>query len=239
MKKILNLTLLCLIISTSNIARAVEKNVDMSFQCEKIVIEENKKDINMESIKGEIKTPTITAPNNNFTKDINQKLKDWNDSWLKDLEDLAQKYAQESKDDNIPFRPFEVDSVYSIQNQKCPYLSFYIDYYQFTGGAHGITTRKTYNYNLNDNKDLALKDLFKEGYNYKDIINKEIGNQIQKNKENYFTDKNGFKGISDNQAFTFNDKEITIYFQQYEIAPYVTGIPTFNIPKSLLKDGLI
>jgi len=95
----------------------------MSFQCEKIVIEENKKDINMESIKGEIKTPTITAPNNNFTKDINQKLKDWNDSWLKDLEDLAQKYAQDSKEDNIPFRPFEVDSVYSIQNQKCPYLS--------------------------------------------------------------------------------------------------------------------
>ncbi|MNP60188.1 Anti-sigma-V factor RsiV [compost metagenome] len=86
---------------------------------------------------------------------------------------------------------------------------------------------------------MTLKDLFKEGYNYKDIINKEIGNQIQKNKENYFTDKNGFKGISDNQAFTFNDKEITIYFQQYEIAPYVTGIPTFNIPKSLLKDGLI
>ena len=24
-------------------------------------------------------------------------------------------------------------------------ISFYIDYYQFTGGAHGITTRMSYN----------------------------------------------------------------------------------------------
>lgn len=239
MKKILNLTLLCLIMSTSNIAMAVEKNVDMSYQCEKVTIEESKKDINMESIKGEIKIPLIKEPSNNFTNGINESLKEWSDSWLKDLEDLAKKYEQDSAKDNIPFRPFEVATMYSIQNQKCPYLSFYIDYYQFTGGAHGITTRKTYNYDLNRNKELSLKDLFKEGYNYKDVINREINNQIQKNKDNYFTDKNGFKGISDSQAFTFDDKEITIYFQQYEIAPYVTGIPSFNIPKNLLKDGLI
>ena len=239
MKRVAKLCLICLMMMPSSFPMAVEKDVDMSYQCEKIIIEENKQDVNLESIKGEIKIPLITAPNTNFTKSNNEKLKKWVDAWLVDLEDLAKKYEEDVKKDKIPFHPFEVASNYSIQYQKCPYLSFYIDYYQFTGGAHGITTRKAYNYDLNKNRELMLKDLFKEGYNYKEVINKEISKQIEKNKDYYFVDKNGFKGISDTQLFTFSDKDITIYFQLYEIAPYVTGIPAFNIPKSILKDGLI
>lgn len=240
MKRILKLGVLCLMLNTSNCAMAVEKNVDMSYQCEKVVIEESKQDISMESIKGVVKLPLINEPSTKFTKDVNKKLEIWVKEWVVDLEDLSKKYQEDvKKNANMDFMPFEIDTSYTIKNEKCPYLSLYIDYYQFTGGAHGITTRKTYNYDLNAEKELTIGDLFKEGYNYKEIINKEINKQIEKNKDSYFMDVSGFKGISDNQMFTFNNKEITIYFQLYEIAPYSSGLPAFNIPYETLKDGLL
>ena len=49
-------------------------------------------------------------------------------------------------------------------------------------------------------------------------------------KDKYFTGKDGFKGISENQGFYISSGNIVIYFQVYEIAPYVTGIPEFYIP---------
>ena len=35
---------------------------------------------------------------------------------------------------------------------------------RYTGGAHGLTTKVSYNYNLKTGKELKLKDLFKEGF---------------------------------------------------------------------------
>lgn len=240
MRKIIYLSVLCLTLSFKNVAMAVEKDVDMSKTCKSITIEEKKEDINTETIKGGVKLPIIVTPKNEFTNGINERLNKWVKEWLNDLEDLSKKYQEDTKKiKGLEFHPFEVDSNYVVENKSCPYLSFYVDYYQFTGGAHGNTVRKTYNYDLNKQQELLLKNLFKEGYQYKDVINKEISNQINKNKDYYFTDENGFKGITENQPFTFNNKGVTIYFQQYDIAPYVTGIPSFFIPNELLKDGLI
>ncbi|MDV4149320.1 DUF3298 and DUF4163 domain-containing protein [Clostridium sp. AL.422] len=153
-------------------------------------------------------------------KDINKEILDWTNLWIKDTKDTSE--------DIKPTIPYELMARYTLTNDK-DILSFYIDYYQFSGGAHGITTRNTYNIDIKSGSKLMLKDLFKEGYDYKTYINEEISKEISKHPEYYFTGKEGFNGIKDDQSFYIRDNKIIIHFPYYEIAPYVTGMPEFEI----------
>ncbi len=119
-------------------------------------------------------------------------------------------------------------------------ISFGISTYNYLAGdANGQTKVEYYNLDVKDFKFLELKDLFKANSNYKEIINKEIQDKINKDKDNYFTEENAFKSIKDNQKFHFDEKgNIVIVFDQYEIAPGSTGTPEFVIQKTLLNNVL-
>ncbi|WP_122638857.1 RsiV family protein [Romboutsia sp. Marseille-P6047] len=80
--------------------------------------------------------------------------------------------------------------------------------------------------------------MFKKDVDYKKVINDYINSEINKNKELYFTGKEGFNGISDNQDFYIEDDGIVIYFQVYDIAPYYVGIPKFKIDNNQFKKYL-
>ena len=156
----------------------------------------------------------------NKEKDINNEILNWTNLWIKDTKDTSE--------DIKPTIPYELMARYVLTNNQ-DILSFYIDYYQFSGGAHGITTRNTYNIDIQSGNKLMLKDLFREGYDYKTYINNEIRKQISIHPEYYFTGKEGFNGIKENQDFYIRDNKIVIHFPYYEIAPYVTGMPEFEI----------
>lgn len=162
----------------------------------------------------------IGLSNKEKEKDINREILDWTNLWIKDAKDTSEKFK--------PNIPYEMQARYILTNDK-DILSFFIDYYQFSGGAHGITTRNTYNINIKDGNKVLLKDLFEEGYDYRTFIDEEIRRQISKNPEYYFTGKEGFNGISDDQSFYIKDRKLIIHFPYYEIAPYVTGMPEFEI----------
>ena len=83
-----------------------------------------------------------------------------------------------------------------------------------------------------------MKKFFSWNYNYKDIINKEINRQISKDPDRYFSGKDGFNGIVDNQNFYVKNNTIVIYFGLYEIAPYASGISEFIIPNKLFDENL-
>ena len=156
----------------------------------------------------------------NREKDINNEILNWTNLWIKDTKDTSE--------DLKPTIPYELMARYVLSNNE-DILSFYIDYYQFSGGAHGITTRNTYNIDIKSGNKVMLKDLFKEGYDYKTYINNEIRKQISIHPEYYFAGKEGFSGIRENQDFYIRDNKIVIHFPYYEIAPYVTGMPEFEI----------
>ena len=83
-----------------------------------------------------------------------------------------------------------------------------------------------------------MKDLFEEGYDYKTFINNQIYKEINKQPENYFQGKEGFNGIKDDQDFYIKNDKIIIHFPYYEIAPYVTGMPEFEIDYKINTDLL-
>ncbi len=148
--------------------------------------------------------------------------------------------VKEAAKAGYPFRQYNVTTAYSVAYNQNGLLSITVDYYQFTGGAHGGTERRPYNYDLTTGQELALKDLFNQGVDYKAIINQEIGAQIKANPDGgYFTQPDmGFKTIADDQPFSLAEGSLVVHFAQYEIAPYAAGMPEFKISFSLFNGGV-
>ncbi|MDP4083370.1 MAG: WG repeat-containing protein [Bacillota bacterium] len=105
------------------------------------------------------------------------------------------------------------------------------------GAAHGIPLRRYAHINLKTGTIYQLKDLFKPGSQYVKMISGMIASRI-KNKSYVFKDR--YTGIRPDQPFFIDHNGLNIYFNPYEIAPYVAGFPTFEIPfeevKSLIDD---
>ena len=169
----------------------------------------------------DVEIPQILGLQNEKNQnEINNKILNEAEEWIKEL--------KESSKSLEPSLPYVLNArFYSFVNED--FISLYVDYYQFSGGAHGITVRRDYNVRIKDSNIIKLKDLFKEGYDYKEYINKKIYEEINKNPDMYFVGKDGFNGISDNQGFYLKKDFIVIFFEAYEIAPYVAGLPEFLI----------
>lgn len=140
--------------------------------------------------------------------------------------------------DSPEYGPYELISDYEAYATK-DLLTIGVQNYQYTGGAHGGANMEYYNIDNKNNRILELKDLFIDGVNYKEIINqyikKQIDLSIQNGEYKYFDE---FTSISDNQSFYIKDQSIIICFSQYEIAPYSSGMPEFELPLELIKWGL-
>ena len=166
--------------------------------------------------------------------EINDKITKWTEKWIDEVKSIADEYF---KDYPSPLISYQLYVRYKVTNNS-DIISFYIDYYQFTGGAHGITNRVAYNIDLVTGNELQLKDIFKSDFPYKDVLNKEINRQISKDPDRYFPGKDGFNGISDNQTFYIKNGNIVVYFGLYEIAPYASGISEFVIPNKLIQSNV-
>lgn len=145
---------------------------------------------------------------------------------------------QYSIKNNIPFRNFQVDSEYMVHLLKDNFLSITEDIYTYSGGAHGMTERIPFNYEISTGKQLKLKDIFPTGYDYKTIIDKYIKNEMDNPKENLYYFENSFKGINSNTNFYLEENNLVIFFPLYEIAPYALGIPEFKIPVGYFNKNL-
>jgi hypothetical protein len=98
------------------------------------------------------------------------------------------------------------------------------------GAAHGMPIKKYVHIDLKSGVFYQLMDLFKPGSPYIKTISDIILEQI-KSGENYsyvFLDR--YKGIRTDQPFFVTDGNLNVYFNPYEIAPYVAEFPTFAIP---------
>lgn len=151
------------------------------------------------------------------------------------LYQLAVQDFENSQANNYPFQPYELYITYEITlNANCT-LSLYFDNYQYTGGAHGITTRKSYNWDLVRGKSIELYELISHTIMFRNYIITSINNQIKADIESgnniYFENYEELVRQYFNPSnFYLTEEGVVIYYQLYEIAPYVSGIRTFLIP---------
>ncbi len=157
-----------------------------------------------------------------------------------DLEAQAGEDIKEAVKTGNYFWQYDATTAYKVAYNQNGLLSITVDYYRFTDGAHGTTERIPYNYDLATGQELSLQDLFQAGVNYKEIINQEITAQIKTSPIREYLTVPGmeFKTIDDSQPFYLTDGGLVVYFGQYEIAPYVAGMPEFKIPFNLFNGGV-
>jgi hypothetical protein len=136
---------------------------------------------------------------------------------------------------NFPFRPFDAVMKYTVtMNEHCRLSTFY-DQYVFTGGAHGNTIRFSDNWDLQTGHRIEMKALFKRGENYRELVLTQILQLADiEMKEDPFIYFENYKSLIvkyfNPNNFYLNPDTLSVYYQQYEIGPYVSGIIVFNIP---------
>ena len=190
----------------------------------KIEVIEKSIEENTDKYEIKVKYPSIQGGEKEVTDKINKTIEDYTLNWINDIKLLGEEYSKE----------------YEKAGKEMPKMEAYSLFEAFnTDEVIRLTTKVSYNYNLKTGKELRLKDLFKEGFDYKSIIDKKVREDIEKEKELYFDNGALFKGVNENQAYYLNRDGIIVYFQQYEIAPYSSGIREFKIPYGELKEGLI
>lgn len=115
-------------------------------------------------------------------------------------------------------------------NHACV-ISLYTDKYEFTGGAHGNTVRSSQTWNLQGCRRLRLGELFGCGLNPKQYILEFAKKQVEKEPDIYFENyEELLKENFNEKNFYCTQRGIVFYYQQYDIAPYSSGIREFLIP---------
>lgn len=136
----------------------------------------------------------------------------------------------ESIKNNYPIRAFDAVLSYEVKYLHSCIISIYFDQYEYTGGAHGNTIRESQTWNLQNCDLIKLRQLIRLP-EYRAYIFLHVESQIKMNSDLYFEN---YRKLIDNafkeDSFFCIPEGIVVYFQQYDIAPYSSGIREFLLP---------
>lgn len=123
------------------------------------------------------------------------------------------------------------------------YISFILNVYQYTGGAHGVTSLIPITYSKQTKKLLSLEEAVQP--TRKDWLSvlstearKQLNAQVKKHsfisKEDWIN--KGTEPSGENFAvFKLEKNAVRIIFNQYQVGPYSSGMPEIVVPRSLFK----
>ncbi|KJS87726.1 MAG: hypothetical protein JM58_03425 [Peptococcaceae bacterium BICA1-8] len=126
-----------------------------------------------------------------------------------------------------------VTGTYELKNNQRGILSLSIINYAFAGGAHGMTYIKSLTFDVVTGRTYRLSDLFIRGSDYIGRLSEIIRRQIV---ERDLPLINEFQSINPEQDYYIADKALVIYFQLYDLTPYVYGFPYFPISVYEIQD---
>ena len=145
------------------------------------------------------------------------------------------------------FEPLRMDYEFVI-NTEVHYgnhrdiIGHFINMYQYTGGAHGGTFITCRNLRLEDGSVVTLDNYFKPGYEdvLLPVLEKklleyaECSSRDELDEHGYFSNEPMF--VSPN--FEIRQDTIDFIYNQYDIAPYSTGITTLSVANDEIRSIL-
>lgn len=166
-------------------------------------------------IMNQINLSETTPKNHNLNEAVSQ-FDDAYNKFVTDFPDTSQKW-EALIDGEVTYRSAEIISIV---------LSCYLD----TGGAHGNTNVKFFNFDPQTGEQLKLGDLISNNEELTILIKKYLNTEIDANvnepMENVFFGEN-FKMP---ESIGYSDDGLIILYNPYEIATYAQGIIEFSIP---------
>lgn len=116
-------------------------------------------------------------------------------------------------------------------------LSYTVTKYTYTGGAHGMTSETTLNFDTDNGSLIGETELFQDGYEERlsSLLSLHLPEALQEPGDTamLFT-----RDIRPNGNFRVSEAGITYIYNQYEIGPYVLGAVEVTVPWEELKDLL-
>lgn len=176
-------------------------------------------------------SPCFNACLNKINRFYRQKALDYQKYCSSVLFSMAVEQYRYAVDNGFPFNAFEAMEVYAVTYLRACIISVFFDRYQFTGGAHGSTVRSSQSWNLWECAQLELSHLVRCAPDYKTYILTAVEAQIKSESEIYFENYKELIAETFNAAsFYCKPQGLVVYYQQYDIAPYSSGIREFFIP---------
>lgn len=173
----------------------------------------------------------ITTPRFNGYDFITQKI-------AKDISSVAGEYEfiKTIEEGEERLSPFYFSVSPNIFTNDKGVFSLSLDLGDYTGGAHGNYWSYLYNYDLVEQKEIALGDLFKSDSDYQEVLYQYLFDKMKdtpifaENLKTYFYDKN------EELQFYLESGKIHIYFGVYSIGSYADGAQVYVIPMDAIKD---
>lgn len=134
--------------------------------------------------------------------------------------------------------PYTLECTYNITYLDENTISILLDYYEFTGGAHGNPFRQAYTFDLNTGEQLQLSDIL-HVENADEFAKNAFLNNIAQNPENYF---NGASETVSSEQFVYDfyiqPNEIILFTPPYLLEPYAGHYQPVIIKASDIQDIL-
>lgn len=146
-------------------------------------------------------------------------------SFISSYEELKSKYPEE-----IEWEA-NIKGEIVFQNEKL--LNIKLEYYVFTGGAHGYFGVKSFLFDIQSGKQLTKQDLFADLENFTFLVENKFRNKFQIdlthniNSKGFMFENDSFH-LSENIFLT--EESILFVYNTYEIASYADGIQELDVP---------
>jgi len=188
-----------------------------------------------------------------FNKEISDLILGEIDSFKKEAKDNwnarnATLVTGETPAANSP-SPFDFIASWEPTQINKEYISFSVNIYYFVGGAHGVTEVDAFNYDVIKKANITINDFLGNSQQalqkLSQIAAQQVTSQIQASDvpiDDILTQmiQQGTQPTTDNyRDFNFNYDSLTIYFQQYQVAPGYLGPLTVILYKNTLEENSI
>jgi len=150
--------------------------------------------------------------------------------WQATVNALIAKQTQKLIDQQVGDDPSNVTTLigeYELKNNQRNIFSLLQSNYMYRyQAAHGMTIIGSLTFDMDKKKVYTLKELFKPDSDYVGRLSAIVAKQI---KARDIPVLEPFTSISPDQEFYVADKTLVLYYQLYDLAPYVYGIVYFPI----------
>jgi hypothetical protein len=197
----------------------------------------------LEEVRKAIRVHTLGENYTEFTGSLAELGKAWRDALAEDYIDsnTAMLEEMEMAEEDAPFLNWGYDYKGTFGESYDKYINYFVEQYQYLGGAHGMYGTFPFVFRLSDGQEvdwtvvapgvseekmcaLLLKHRMDD---MKDIVDEEEGI----NEEDIFFSET----IEPSPWFSVDKEGLTFYYQPYDLAPYVFGVITVPVPWSELK----
>ena len=181
---------------------------------------------------------------------LKEAVADYYDNARKDFEKICERNTEDAVRENEEAKASGEEDPYTayysyyvsaeVKRADEKLFSICVSEYSFTGGAHGTSYNYGVNFDTETGEILSEKNIGDVRSSLEDFVIKTIEGSGDDAKEMLFPEYREnvdsiLSGDMDDIAYWFDDARMIVAFQQYDIAPYASGILEFGVPYSDLQ----